>query len=104
MRDADNLKRAKGALDKLPEDLLIQRAAYATAQSDSLLVVMKYRELVPVVRLGQFEEKVQEISGKLKEALKRKTARGKPRRRRRKPITGSSSEPQAMETDGCFAR
>ena len=26
---SDNLKRAKGALDKLPEELLIQRAAYA---------------------------------------------------------------------------
>ena len=65
---SDNLKRAEGALDKLPEDLLIQRAAYATAQSDSLLVAMKYRELVPVARQGQFEEKVQEVSKKLKEA------------------------------------
>ena len=54
---SDNLKRAKGALDKLPEELLIQRAAYATAQSDSLLVAMKYRELVLVARQGQFEEK-----------------------------------------------
>ena len=62
---SDNLKRARGALDKLPEELLIQRAAYAAAQSDSLLIDMKYRELVPVTRQGQFEEKVQEVSGKL---------------------------------------
>ena len=40
---SDNLKRAKGPLDKLPEELLIQRAAYATAQSDSLLVAMNIR-------------------------------------------------------------
>ena len=79
---------------------MIQRAAYATAQSYSLLVVVKYRELVPVARQGQFEEKVQEISGKLKEAWKLKTAGGKHRRRRRKPVTGSSEELQAMETDG----
>ena len=97
---SDNLKRAKGALDKLPEELLIQRAAYATAQSDSLLVAMKYRELMPVTRQGQFEEKVQEVSGKLKESWKRKTSRGKHRRRRRKPMSGAFSEPQAMETDG----
>ena len=64
----------------MPEDLLIQRAAYATAQSDNLLVAMKYEELVPVARQGQFEEKVQEASGKLKEAWKLKTARGKHRR------------------------
>ena len=63
---SDNLKRAKGALDELPEELLIQRAACATAQSDSILVATKYRELVPVARQGQFEEKVQEVSGKLK--------------------------------------
>ena len=37
---SDNLKRTKGALDKLPDELLIQSAAYATAQSDSLLVAM----------------------------------------------------------------
>ena len=97
---SDSLKRAKGPLDKLPGDLLIQRAAYATAQSDSLLVAMKYKELVPIARQGQFEEKVQEISGKLKEAWKRTPARGKHRRRRRKPVSGASSEPQAMETDG----
>ena len=56
------------------------------------MAAMKYRELVPVARQGQFEKKVQEISGKLKEAWKRNTARGKRRRRRRKPMTGSSSE------------
>ena len=78
----------------------MQRAAYATAQSDSLFVTMKYRELVPVARQGQFEEKVQEISGKLKGAWKRKPARGRRRHRRRKPMSGASSEPQAMETDG----
>ena len=61
---------------------------------------MKYRDLAPVARQGQFEERVQEISGKLKEAWKRKTARGKHRRRRRKPVSGASSEPQAMEADG----
>ena len=97
---SDTLKRARGPLDKLPEEPLIQRAAYATAQCDSLLVAMKYRELVPVVRQGQFEEKVQEISGKLKETWKRKTARVEHCRRRRKPMSGASSEPQAMETDG----
>ena len=97
---SDNLKRARGALDELPEELLIQRAAYATAQSDSLLVAMKYRELVPVTRQGQFEEKVQEVSGKLKETWKRKTTRGKHRRRRRKPMSGASSELQTMEMDG----
>ena len=79
-------------------------AAYATAQCDSLLVAMKYRELVPVASQGQFEEKVQEVSKKLKETWKRKTARGKHRRRRRKPMTGSSEELQAMETDGLNAR
>ena len=94
------MKRAKGALDKLPEDFLIQRAAYATAQSDSLLVAAKYRELVPVARQCQLEERVQEASRKLKETWKRKTARGKHRRRRREPMGGASSEPQAMETDG----
>ena len=56
------MKRAKGVLDKQPEELLIQRVVYATAQSDILLIAMKYRELVPVARQGQFEEKVQEIS------------------------------------------
>ena len=96
---SDNLKRAKGALDKLPEEFLIQRAAYATAQSDSLLDATKYRELVPVARQGQFEEKVQEISRSMKEAWKRKTARGKHLRRRRKPMSGASSEPQVVETD-----
>ena len=77
---SDSLKKAKGALDELPEELLIQRAACATAQSNSLLVAMKYRELVSVARQGQFEEKIQEISGKLKEARKRKAAGGKHRR------------------------
>ena len=72
---SDNLMRAKGALGKLPEELLIQMAAYATAQSDSLLVAVKYRELAQVARQGQFEEKVQEVSEKLKEAWKRKMAR-----------------------------
>lgn len=33
---SDNLMRVKGAQDKLPEELLIQRAAYAITQSDSL--------------------------------------------------------------------
>ena len=47
---------------------MIQEAAYATAQSDSLLAAAKYKELVPVARLGQFGEKVQEISRKLKQA------------------------------------
>ena len=60
---SDNLKRAKGALDKLPEELLIQRAAYATAQSDSLLVAMKYRELVPVARRGQLEKRSRKSAG-----------------------------------------
>ena len=49
---SDNLKRARRALDKLPEELLIERAAYATAQSGSLLVTMKYREPAPVARQG----------------------------------------------------
>lgn len=35
---------------KLPEELLIQRKAYATPQSDGLLVTMKYKELVLVAR------------------------------------------------------
>lgn len=39
----DNLKRVKGAQGKLPENLLIQRAAYATAQSDNILATMKYK-------------------------------------------------------------
>ena len=47
---SDNLKRAKGALDKLPDELFIQRAAHTTAQSDSPLVATKYRELIPVAR------------------------------------------------------
>ena len=53
----------------------MQRAAYATTQSDSFLVAVRYRGLVSVARQGQFEEKVQEVSGKLKEAWKRKMAR-----------------------------
>ena len=70
------MKRAKGALDKLPEELLIQRAAYAPHRAIAFLVAMKYREPVPVAGPGQFEEKVQEVSRKLKEAWKRKAAGG----------------------------
>ena len=101
---SDNLKRAEEAQDKLPEEFLIQGAAYATAQSDSLLVAMKYKELIPVARQGQFGEKVQEVGRKLKEAWKRKTVRGRYRRRRRKPMPGTFEEPQAMGTYGCSTR
>ena len=38
----------------------IQKAAYAAAQSDNLMVVVRYNELMPVTRWSLFEEKVQE--------------------------------------------
>ena len=83
---------------------MIQGAAYATTQSDGLLVAMKYKELVPVARWGQFEEKVQEISKKMKVTWGWKMARGKHRRRRRRSTFGTFLEPQVMETDGCNTR
>ena len=101
---SDNLNRAKGAQGKLPEELLIQRAAYDAAQNDNLLVAMKYKELVPVARQGQFEEKIREISKKLMQAWKLKTAREKTSPSAQKAGIRYLQESRMMETNGCNTR
>lgn len=93
-----DLKGSREARDKLPEGFLIKRAACATAQCGSLLVVVKHKELVLATRQDQFEGKARKIDKELTEAWKLKKVRGRRRRRRRKLTSCTSEDLQVIET------